>query len=89
MDANDSFEIAAAAFRKVTGHLPPGKDVRYERPASVARDWELWCAAVECARAIREHATKCARCGGKGTYREGVYGEQECDYCDGTGKGRA
>lgn len=52
MDANESFEIAAAAFCKATGYLMPGKDgcprdENGDLTPEVARDFKVWCAAID------------------------------------------
>lgn len=46
MNASESFEIAAEAFLKVTGKLPPGKH-GCTHSSEVLHDWKIWCAAVE------------------------------------------
>ena len=56
MDANEAFEIAAKAFYKATGHLAPGKDgckrgYNGDLDPEVAKEWKIWCAAVDYMRA--------------------------------------
>jgi len=46
MNATESFEIAAAAFEKATGELPPGKNGCTHSHECI-HDWDVWCAAVE------------------------------------------
>lgn len=53
MDANESFELAAEAFRAASGFLAPGKDgsgADYKgrlAESETARAWNIWCAAIE------------------------------------------
>lgn len=53
MDANESFEQAAEAFYKATGHLMPGKSIAAaayageEAEEERCRLFKVWCAAIE------------------------------------------
>lgn len=53
MDANESFEQAAEAFYRATGHLMPGKDIAAaayageEQEAERRAHYKTWCAALE------------------------------------------
>lgn len=51
--ANESFEKAAAVFRKASGHLAPGKDGCSYNPECM-RDWKIWCAAIEYMKSCKE-----------------------------------
>jgi len=45
LNANEVFEIKAEAFRRMTGHMAPGKDpglVAAEDPAARSAAWEVW-----------------------------------------------
>ena len=57
MDANESFEKAAKAFRKASGYLAPGKngcprDHEGNLEPEVEHDWKIWCAAVDYMRTV-------------------------------------
>lgn len=96
----ENYEIKAAAFRAMTGHMAPGKDASphsYPAPYEVRKAaWDEWClvngdivckmlAAVE--RVIqREEA--CTTCNGSGrvTRDPDIGTDRECSVCDGKGR---
>lgn len=52
MNASESFDIAARAFRNASGHLAPGKNGCTHSP-ECEHDWKIWCAAVEYMKGCR------------------------------------